>query len=53
MSQDSKPQNIAERLRNSEAEAALEQMFGYFSREGQTRRIVSEFDAYRAAGRIA
>ncbi|WP_170167157.1 hypothetical protein [Paracoccus methylarcula] len=53
MSQETKPQNIAERQRNSEAEAALEQMFGYFSREGQTRRIVSEFDAYRAAGRAA
>ncbi|WP_166461822.1 hypothetical protein [Paracoccus alkanivorans] len=53
MSQESKPQSIADRQRNSEAEAALEQMFGYFSREGQTHRVISEFDAYRAAGRAA
>lgn len=53
MSQDSKQHSIAENLRNSEAEAALEQMYGYFSREDRSRRIVSEFDAYRTASKAA
>lgn len=49
MAQDSKPLSIAERARNSEADAALEQMFGYFSRDERSRPIVSELDARQAA----
>lgn len=53
MSQNTEPQSIASRQNGKEADTALEQMFGYFSRDEQPRRIVTEFDAYRAAGRAA
>ncbi len=53
MSQDTQPQSIASRQNGKEADNALEQMFGYFSREEQPRRIVTEFDAYRAGIRAA
>ncbi|WP_411836754.1 hypothetical protein [Paracoccus sp. ME4] len=50
MSQDTqKPLSIADRKRSQQADAALEQMFGYYAREDSPRAVVSELDARRAA----
>ncbi|MGP9804367.1 hypothetical protein [Paracoccus sp. NSM] len=46
---DSKTTSIADRKRAADAEAALDQMYGYFTREEAPRVIVSELDARRAA----
>lgn len=46
---DSKTASIADRKRAAEAEAVLDQMYGYFTREEAPRVIVSELDARRAA----
>lgn len=53
MSQNTAPQSIANRQNGKEADDSLDQMYGYFSREETPRRIVTEFDACRAAGRAA
>lgn len=44
-----KPLSIADRKRSLQADAALEQMYGYYSRDEAPRAVVSEFDAQRAA----
>ncbi|MCT4332080.1 hypothetical protein MU516_04245 [Paracoccus sp. YLB-12] len=49
MSQASKPQSIADRKRAQEAEAVLDQMYAYYSRDERPRIVVTEFDAQRAA----
>lgn len=46
---DSKTTSIAERKRAAEAEAVLDQMYGYFTRQEAPRVIVSELDAARRA----
>lgn len=46
---DSKPTSIAARKRAAEAEAVLDQMYAYFTREDMPRPVVSELDARRAA----
>lgn len=46
MTQDLKPQDIAEQKALAGAEAALDQMFGYYRREGQNLRGIRENDAY-------
>lgn len=49
MAQETKPQSIADRKRDAEANAALEQMYGYFTPEERRRPVVSELDARKAA----
>lgn len=44
-----KPLSIADRKRSIEAEAVLDQMYGYYSREESPRYVVSELDAQKAA----
>lgn len=44
-----KPLSIEDRKRSVEAEAALEQMYGYYVREEAPRYVVSELDARKAA----
>lgn len=53
MSQKSEPQSIASRQKGAESDAAIEQMFGYFSRKEQPRKIVSELDALQTPERAA
>ncbi|WP_277023677.1 hypothetical protein [Paracoccus hibiscisoli] len=45
----SKPLSIADRKRSLQADAALEQMYGYYTRDDAPRPVVSELDAQRAA----
>ncbi|MBU2958903.1 hypothetical protein Q4511_16015 [Paracoccus sp. 1_MG-2023] len=49
MSKDEKTTSIAARKRSNEADAVLDQMFGYFAREDMPRAVISEFDAHKAA----
>ncbi|WP_022707566.1 MULTISPECIES: hypothetical protein [Paracoccus] len=49
MSKDDKTTSIAARKRSLEADAVLDQMYGYFTREDESRKVVSEFDAQKAA----
>ncbi|WCR00340.1 hypothetical protein [Paracoccus aestuarii] len=50
MSHDSqKPLSIADRKRSLEADAVLDQMYGYYTREETPRAVVSDLDARRAA----
>jgi len=44
-----KPLSIADRKRSIEADAVLDQMYGYFTREESPRHVVSELDARKAA----
>ncbi|WP_378944199.1 hypothetical protein [Paracoccus sp. R86501] len=44
-----KPLSIEDRKRSIEAEAVLEQMYGYYVREEAPRYVVSELDARKAA----
>ncbi|WP_162798972.1 hypothetical protein [Paracoccus indicus] len=44
-----KPLSIEDRKRSIEAEAALEQMYGYYVREDAPRLVISELDARKAA----
>ena len=44
-----KPLSIAERKRNLQADAVLDQMYSYFTREEMPRPVISELDARRAA----
>ncbi|MDM7459024.1 MAG: hypothetical protein P3W94_006665, partial [Paracoccus sp. (in: a-proteobacteria)] len=46
---DTKTTSIAARKRAAEAEAVLDQMYGYYTREESPRVIVTELDARRAA----
>lgn len=46
---DQKPLSIADRKRNQAADAALDQMYGYYTRNETPRAVVSELDARRAA----
>lgn len=41
--------SIAARKRAAEAEAALDQMYAYFTRDEMPRAVVTELDARRAA----
>ncbi|WP_405405472.1 hypothetical protein [Paracoccus sp. Ld10] len=47
--QTQKPLSIADRKRSQQADAALEQMYGYYTRGDGMQPIVSELDAYKAA----
>lgn len=49
MEDQTKPLSIADRKRAIEADAVIEQMYGYYSREERPRVVVSEFNAQRAA----
>ena len=53
MSQKSEPQSIANRQKGVESDAAIEQMFGYFSRKEPPRKVVSDLDALQAPERAA
>lgn len=44
-----KPLSLAARKRSLEADAALEQMFGYFTRQETPRPVISDLDAQKAA----
>lgn len=46
---DTKTTSIDARKRAAEADAALDQMYGYFTREEAPRVVVTELDARRAA----
>lgn len=41
--------SIAQRKLSAEADAVLDQMYGYFTREERPRAVTTEFDARRAA----
>ena len=41
--------SIAQRKLAAEADAVLEQMYGYFTREERPRLVITELDARRAA----
>lgn len=49
MTVDQKPLSIADRKRSLEADAVLEQMYGYYTREEAPRLVVSDVDAQKAA----
>ena len=49
MSTETKTTSIAARKRSLEADAVLDQMFGYFTREEAPRAVISELDAQKAA----
>ena len=49
MTADQKPLSIADRKRSIEADAVLDQMFGYFTCDDTRRPVVGEFDAQKAA----
>ena len=49
MADANKTTSIAQRKLAAEAEAVLDQMYGYFTREEAPRPVMSEFDARRAA----
>lgn len=49
MADANKTASIAERKLAAEAEAVLEQMYGYFTREDRVRQVISDLDARRAA----
>ncbi len=49
MADANKTTSIAQRKLAAEAEAVLEQLYGYFTREERPRLVISEFDARRAA----
>lgn len=49
MADANKTTSIAQRKLAAEAEAVLDQMYGYFTREEQPRLVTSELDARRAA----
>lgn len=44
-----KPLSIAARKRNAEADAVLDQMFAYFTRDEAPRPVITELDARKAA----
>jgi len=44
-----RPLSLAARKRSAEADAVLEQMYGYFTREESPRPVISELDAQKAA----
>lgn len=44
-----RPLSIADRKRNIDADAALDQMYSYFTRDEMPRPVISELDARRAA----
>lgn len=44
-----KPLSLAARKRSIEADAVLEQMFGYFTRQDTPRAVISDLDAQKAA----
>lgn len=47
--QTQKPLSIADRKRSQQADAALDQMYGYYAREDGNRPVVSELNAQKAA----
>ncbi|WP_168217394.1 hypothetical protein [Paracoccus liaowanqingii] len=44
-----RPLSIADRKRSIEADATLDQMYSYFTRDEMPRPVVSELDARKAA----
>lgn len=44
-----KPLSLAARKRSMDADAALEQMYGYFTRQDAPRPVITELDAQKAA----
>ncbi|WP_265502644.1 hypothetical protein [Paracoccus beibuensis] len=49
MTADQRPLSIADRKRSIEADAVLDQMYGYYTREEAPRLVVSDLDARKAA----
>lgn len=45
----SSPLSIEARKRGQQADAALEQLFGYYSRDDRPRAVITELDARTAA----
>nr|WP_162623628.1 hypothetical protein [Paracoccus saliphilus] len=49
LNEQTKPLSLAARKRSMEADAALDQMFGYFTRQETPRAVITELDARKAA----
>ncbi|WP_410218772.1 hypothetical protein [Paracoccus sp. (in: a-proteobacteria)] len=44
-----KPLSLAARKRSAEADAVLDQMYGYYTRSESPRVVISDLDAQKAA----